>query len=194
MIDMLKPAREIVAELNRLEHKVSRILIHGIGRIKNVTYGEFKWDGIDRYGWKFTIELNDEIQLHCLTRTLKKDNDKNPLYFEEGEKIEFFGMLYTHWSCGYGASEILLLDAKLANEERYFTEVFMWNIEVSQEIGRVREIKRKLTLAYTRNEKKELVDEILCTNDLEETENKWSYGHLVKKGKKVILQLDKVME
>ena len=59
MIDMLKPARDIITELNRLESKWTKTLIHGVGKIQNVTY--------DRYHWRFSMRLNDEIWINCST-------------------------------------------------------------------------------------------------------------------------------
>lgn len=180
MIDILKPAREIITELNRLECKYSKTLVHGIGQIQNVTS--------NRFYWKFNIKLNDEILINSYI--YRKEDENSYSYFEEGDIIEFSGEVKTYWMGlfpRYNVSTISLYDAKLSGEERFFTEVLMRNIKIYERalIGKV---------AFTVNEKGIKDSEIACISDLQETENKWVYGHLIKKGKDVILQLDKVME
>jgi len=183
MIDMLKPARDIITELNRLESKWTKTLIHGIGKIQNVT--------CDRFHWRFCMKLNDGISINC--SIINKEDGKNYIYFEEGDIIEFFGTVNTHWQgifSRYNVSDICLYNAKLSCEERYYSDVFMWNIKTYK--GDIAE-----KIAITRNEKGIIDSQIACISELEETEsteNKWTYGHLIKKWKDVILQLDKVIE
>ncbi len=186
-MDMLKPAREIITELNQTDSKWTSILIHGVGRIQNVIYNKDEWcDNI--YYWSFKIALNDGIQIKCGMRCRKENEDY--FYFQEGDRIEFFGKIYTHWQgrfCRYNVSQIDLYDAKLSCEERAFSDVFMWDIKVYNIGGRA--------VAHTINERIGCIDsQIACVNELEETpERKWTYGHLIKKGEDVIVQLDKVI-
>ncbi len=179
MTDMLKSAREIIAELNRLENKPTKTLIHGIGRIQNVSY--------NGYFWHFKIRLNDEILINCEAGDPQDDND---IYFEEGDVIEFFGVILAYWTgtfCRYNVSKILIDDVKLSCEERYFSEVFMWNVKTYN-----RSVSGKV--AITKKNCGMTDSEIACISELEDTENKWTYGHLIKRDNDVILHLDKVIE
>lgn len=173
---MQKSAREILSELNRLERKTTEILIHGVGEVKNVTY-----DG--RY-WRFTLKLNDRISI---STAMQKD-DENLLYFQEGDIIEFFGGVHTYYRFLCDVSDIFLYDVKLSEEERAFSEIFMWNIGISQRgcAGNV---------AFTMSERGLVHSEIKIEkseSELESKEDRWAYGHLVKEDKYVILQLDKI--
>ena len=133
-MNYLKPAREIVAQLNECSEKSTAILIHGVGRIKNVVYHKEYYRASNDYEeiWKFTIELNNDITLKCQTYPRFKKST-NFLYFEEGDSIEFWGSVYTNWMGGIfskkDVASILIYDAKLSKEERFFSEVFMWNIK-----------------------------------------------------------------
>lgn len=189
MIDMLKPARDILAELNRLKENMwirNKILIHGVGKVQNVAYHDWEWNN-DKYYWEFIIKLNDGIQINCVTKKRKKE-DENYLYFEEGDVIEFFGVVNTYDRgifCRYNVSNLFLYDAKLSDEERPFSEVLMWNIKTHE--GKV---------AIMIDEELRMIESqiAVCIGELEETpEDKWAYGHLVKKGRDIILQLDKMM-
>ena len=65
----------------------------------------------------------------------------------------------------------------------------MWNIKISKNCYPEN--------IFTVNEEGIKEEQIAYISELEtqeNTENKWVYGHLIKKGKEVILQLDKVME
>lgn len=177
MSDMLKPVRECITELNQMESKWTSILIHGVGKIRNVT--------CDGHYWRFTMRLNDGIHLNC---SMMAQNNEDYLYFEEGDKIEFFGKIHTYWrglSPRYNVSDICLDDVKLSNEERLFSDVLMWNIKTHK--GNFGE-----NVAYTKNEEigcKE--SEIACIGEIEESENKWAYGTLLKVKAGIILELVK---
>ena len=66
----------------------------------------------------------------------------------------------------------------------------MWFAPLIKTVASVQSIEKSTV--------KGIIDsQIACTSqlsELEETKNKWAYGHLIKKGKYVILQLDKVIE
>ncbi len=177
MINLLKPVREIIVELNQMESKWTSIVIHGVGKIQNVTY--------DGHYWRFTMRLNDGIHLNC---SMIANTSENYLYFEEGDKIEFFGRIHTYWqglSPRYNVSDICLDEVKLSNEERFFSDVLMWNIKTHK--GNFGE-----NVAYTRNERigcKE--SEIAYIGEIEETESKWVYGTLVETKAGIILELIK---
>lgn len=117
-----------------------------------------------------------------------KYTSENYLYFEEGDKIEFFGRIHTYWqglSPRYNVSDICLDEVKLSNEERFFSDVLMWNIKTHK--GNFGE-----NVAYTRNERigcKE--SEIAYIGEIEETESKWVYGTLVETKAGIILELIK---
>ncbi len=187
MINLLKPTREILSELNRMQCKSRRILIHGIGSIRNVTYNEKEYTGC--YFWEFTIKVNDGIILKCQTRVRRKESD-NFLYFEEGDNIEFFGEVKTKEQglfCQYDVSNILIYDAKLSEEKRNFTEIFMWNVEKHD--------FRNMSMAVTSGEDIPMIEsQIACIGEVEVQENCWAYGQLVKYGKIVILELIKMLE
>lgn len=191
MIDMLKPAREIVAELNRMESKWTSILIHGVGKIQNVDYHKEYYQASDDYTefWKFNIKLDDGIVIKCQTYSRYKKS-KEFFYFEEGDYIEFFGKVNTRWMgrfCQHDVSDIFIYFAKLSEEERNFTEVFMWNIGTYKSNGG--------KVAATRNEELGILDsEIAYIGELEEPENKWTYGTLVKTQAGVILEVIKFFE
>ena len=182
MINMLKPAIEILDELNRLERKWTSILIHGIGKVQNVT--------CDGFWWRFSMKLDNEICIKC--SIVNKRNSDNYTFFEDGDLIEFFGRVHTYnqgFFPRYNVSEISLFDARLSGEERCFSDVFMWNIKISKNCYPEN--------IFTVNEEGIKEEQIAYISELEtqeNTENKWVYGHLIKKGKEVILQLDKVME
>ncbi len=183
MFDMLKPAREIITELNRLERKWTKTLVHGIGKIQNVT--------CDGYYWRFSLKLNDEIRINC--SMINEEDENSYMYFEDGDIIEFFGVVNTYWKgffCRYNVSDIFLYNAKLSGEERFFSDVLMWNIKICKS-----DIAEKVVI--TTNEKGMIDSQVACMSELEvneKTENKWVYGHLIKKRTDIILQLDKVME
>lgn len=185
MINLLKPTREILSELNRMQCKSRRILIHGIGSIRNVSYNGY--EGFDF--WRFTIKVNDGIILKCQTGIRRKEED-DFLYFKEGDNIEFFGEVNTKRQeifCQYDVSNILIYDAKLSEERRGFTEIFMWNIE-KHDFG-------NMAIASTRGEDIPMLEsEIACIGEVEVQENCWAYGQLVKYGKIVILELIKMLE
>ena len=183
-MDMLKPAREIVAQLKRTESKCTSILVHGVGEIQNVIYNKDEWCD-DIYYWSFMIRLDAGIRIKC---TMSSD-DEDWFYFQEGDRIEFFGKIYTHWkgiSCRYNVSQIYLYDAKLSCEERAFSDVFMWDLEIRKIAGNA--------VAHTKKDEYRIDSQIACINELEETpEKKWTYGHLVKRDSDIIVQLDKIM-
>ncbi len=179
MIDILRPAREIITELNRLESKYTKTLVHGIGKIQNVS--------LDRFHWNFKIKLDNEILINC---SIHKEEDENTyMYFEDGDIIEFSGEVKTYLRGlfpRYNVQSIYLYDAKLSDEERLFSEVLMWNVKVVE-----RNILGKVAVTVKEGIKD---SEIACISDLQETENHWVYGHLIRREKDVILQLDKIME
>lgn len=193
MKNFLKPIAQIVAEIKpegemsigskRFKYKYTKIYIHGVGKIYNVTYHE---DSVDFYYWEFTMELNDGIRINCITNR-KNKMDEDYLYFEKGEWIEFFGCVNTFERglfCRYNVSNILLDDAKLSDEKIAFSDVIMWDAKIYQGI------------ATTRHEEGWIERQIACISELleEVPEKKWIYGHLIKKGKDVVLQLDKVIQ
>lgn len=192
MINLLKPVREIVSELNQRETKCTKILIHGVGRVQNVTYHS---NGLrcagDSYCWKFSIRLNDGILIKCSTYIRKKEDDQNPIYFEEGDWIEFWGTVHTHWQgifCRYNISDLSLYDATLSGEERAYSDVLIWNAKTSKGYTTSK-------MAYTVNASTSIIDsQIAYVGELEEAESKWTYGTLVKRKNDVILQIEKVLE
>lgn len=188
-MNYLKPAREIVHQLNQWPEKSTEILIHGVGRIKNVVYHKECYQASDNYEeiWKFTIKLNDGIIIKCETYPRFKKS-KEFFYFEEGDYIEFFGKVSTKWMggmfCKKDVESILIYDAKLAEEKRYFSEVFMWNIKKYD--------SNNMCVAATSTEWL-IESEIACIGELEPQENTWVYGQLVRKGKLIIFELIKMM-
>lgn len=182
---MLKPTRDILAELNRMENEPKDILIHGVGRIRNVVYSKY-WG---KYFWEFNIRLNDGLVIKCSTRKQKKEDEKY-LYFEEDDYIEFFGIVHTNESgifCHYDVSDILIYDAQLSQEKRCFNEVFMWNIKKHKFYSEY--------LATTHNEELRMVHSYMaCIGDIEPQENAWAYGTLGKSYGKIILGLEKMLE
>ncbi len=188
-MNYLKPAREIVAQLNKWSEKSLAILVHGVGRIENVVYHKECYRASDDYEeiWNFTIKLNDGIVIKCQTYPRFK-GAKEFFYFEEGEYIEFFGKANTKWMggifCKKDVESILVYDAKLSEEKRGFSEVFMWNIK-----------KRDFHNMYSAVTSKDCLieSEIACIGEIEAQENTWAYGQLVKKGNLIILELLKMI-
>lgn len=182
MIDALKPTREIIDELRQLE--TTSIIVIGVGKIQNITYDEFD-------NWRCSIKLNDNISIKCQKQVIRKYDNR---HFEKGDIIKFIGRVNTNWkgiNCRYNVSDIYILNAKVCCEERFYTEVVMWNIETYNHIWEGEKV------AITRDKYGVINSQIVCISELEETEsteNKWTFGHLIKKGKYVILQLDKVIE
>lgn len=185
MIYMLKTAREIVEQLNKKESKSLSILVHGVGKISNVVYHKDDYLEYHSEYWEFNMKLNDVMVIKC--QTMYRFGEY--LYFEEGEDIEFFGVVYTKWRGMFSNKDvesILIYDAKLNREKRYFAEVFMWNIKKFK--------FKDMYLAVTETEQGCIDSEIACIGEIEQLENTWAYGLLVKKGGIIILELLNIIE
>ena len=81
MMKFLRPIVETITEINRLEDKCHIIMIHGVGKIHNVT--------LDTYEWKFRMELDDGTYIRCTAP--KREEPFSSSYFLEQDIIEFFG-------------------------------------------------------------------------------------------------------
>lgn len=186
MANMLKSVREIAEDLRDQKDKTKDIFIHGVGVITDVRCKKIG----ESIHWTFDMKLDNGILIESGCRIRNG-------YLEKGDRIEFFGTIATSWVRRRMESvAINILQLKLSDETKCFTDVLMWDIEI-EALHYVFGPYRYNRASTDKHHRLDCC--VIAITEMDEDfqipENEaWAYGHLVRSSAGIMLQLDKILE